>query len=171
MFFSSRHIWIWDLDHKQSWALKNWCFQTVVLEKTLESPLDGKEINSEYSLEGLMLKLMLQYFGHLMQTADSLGKTLILGKVEGKRRRGQQRMGLFDGITDSVEMNLSKLREIVKGSEAWCGAVHGISKNWTRFSYSTIKSNNNKKCWRRYSEIGTLICEWWEWKMVQYYGE
>ena len=107
----------------------------MVLEKTLKSPLDGKEINSEYSLEGLMLKLKRQYFGHLTQTAYSLGKIPILGKIEGKKRRGQQRMGLFNGITDSVEMNLSKLREIVKGSEASCAAVHGISKNWTRFSY------------------------------------
>ena len=94
-----------------------------------------KEISPEYSLEGLMLKLKLQYFDHLTQTADSLEKTPILGKIEGKKRRGQQRMGLFDGITDSVEMNLSKLREIVKGSEASCAAVHGISKNWTQFSY------------------------------------
>ena len=111
----------------------------MVLKKTLESPRSNqsilKEISPEYSLEGLVLKLKRQYFGHLTQTAYSLGKIPILGKIEGKKRRGQQRMGLFNGITDSVEMNLSKLREIVKGSEASCAAVHGISKNWTRFSY------------------------------------
>ena len=104
--FSSSHVWMWELDHKQSWVLKNWCFWTVVLEKTLESPLDCrrsnqsilKEISPEYSLEGLMLKLKLQYFGHLMQRADSFEKTLMLGKIEG-RRRGQQRIRWLDGIT------------------------------------------------------------------------
>jgi len=97
---SSSYVWMWELDYKESWALKNWCFSTVVLEKTLESPLDCrrsnqsilKEISSECSLEGLMLKLKLQYFGHLMQRTDSLEKALMLGKFEGVRRRGWQRM-------------------------------------------------------------------------------
>ena len=93
--FSSSHVWMWELGHKESWAPNNWCLWIVVLEKTLESPVDCKEIksvNPEYSLGGLMLKLKLQYFGHLMQRAASLEKTLMLGKTEGSRRRGQQRM-------------------------------------------------------------------------------
>ena len=98
--FSSSRVWMWELEHKESWALKNWCFWTVVLEKTLESPLDCKEIkpvilkeiSPKYSLEGLMLKLKLQYFGHLMGRTDSLGKNLMLGKIKGRRRSGWQRM-------------------------------------------------------------------------------
>ena len=114
--FSSSHVWMWELDHKEGWTLKNWCFWTVVLEKTLG--LQGDQTSPEYSLEGLMLKLKLQYFCHLMRRANSLEETLMLGKIAGRRRRGRQRVRCLDGSTDSMDVSLSKLQEMVKGREA-----------------------------------------------------
>ena len=163
----------WRIDVFELWCWKRLLRVPWTSRRSNQSIL--KEISPEYSLEGPMLKLKLQYFGHLMQRTDSLEKTLMLGKIEGGRRRGWQRMRWLDGITDSMDMILSKFQELVMDREAWCAEVHGVSRNWTWPSDWTELNFTNRTSqliiyWKDAWVGGYLGTVWMNWPFSQFWS-